>query len=110
MRKKENKQRLAQLICNSITSARKQDLELPLIITAADQTYEVEGNEVTSMFLCNHEEADPGIVLHAKQAEKELLVVAKDTDVLFLTTLAFAAFQIKEKWFYEYDASKMCRH
>ena len=103
---KENKQQLVQLICNYVTSEAKQDLELPFIITAADQTYQVKGNEVTAMFQCNHEEADTRLVLHAILAEKDVVVVAKDTDVLVLMIWAFVALQIKHKWFLKYDASK----
>ena len=57
------------------------------MFTAADQMFEVKGNEVTAMFQCNHKEADTRLVLHAILAEK---VFKRPTS----------------KWFFKYDASK----
>ena len=55
------------------------------------------------MFSCNHEEADYRIVLHALLCTQDVVVVAKDTDVLVLLIWAYSHFNVQYKWYFSYE-------
>ena len=55
------------------------------------------------MFECNHEEADYRLVLHALISEQDVVVVAKDTDVLVLLVWAYVHFNVRYKWYMMYE-------
>ena len=52
---------------------------------------------------CNHEEADTRLILHAAESKQDVVIVAKDTDVLVLMVWAFAFLDVKCKWFFRKD-------
>ena len=62
---------------------------IPFIITSREKDYFVSpaGNKAISV--CNHEEADTPLVLHASKVDSDV-VVCKDTDVLILIIWAYS--------------------
>ena len=55
------------------------------------------------IFLCNHEEADTRMVLHACLEDTIVIVVSKDTDVLILLIYAYAKHQPANQWYMKID-------
>ena len=49
-------------------------------------------HSVSTLFLCNHEEVDSQLVLHATESDTEVVVVSKDTDVFALLVM------LKRSW------------
>ena len=77
----------------------------PTIVNDEDDTYMIatSGN-VTELFVCNHEEADTRMIYHASlQESKNVVLVANDSDVLFLGGYA-CALDKSRNWFYNYEA------
>ena len=62
-----------------------------LLVSINDAKYywHIDGDEVTHNFECNREEADTRMVLYAALSSKDIVVVATDTDVLFMMIYAF---------------------
>ncbi|CAM1319293.1 Uncharacterised protein r2_g2746 [Pycnogonum litorale] len=65
---------------------------------------------------CNHEEADTRLILHAVESKQDVVIVAKDTDVLVLMVWAFAFLDVQRKWFFRKDdgqfadVGEICSH
>lgn len=57
-------------------------LPCPLIVTKKGSNYKASPIECELLFLCNLNEADTRLVLHAIQTNKNVVVVSKDTNVL----------------------------
>ena len=68
-----NKQELIKFVASYVTQERKYRFKLPLIITFA-----YINNEVEEIFICNHEEANTRLILHAFLAKNDVVIVAKD--------------------------------
>ena len=58
----------------------------PFIITVGDKTYRLQDGSL-EIEDCNHEEADTRLVLTALKLETDVVVVAKDTDVIQMYSL-----------------------
>ena len=54
----------------------------------------------------NHEEADMKMVLHALREMRNVVVVARDTDVLVLMVYAYALKDIKDDWYMKIGEKK----
>ena len=106
LRNAKNKEELINIIVRFVKSCRGQQLIGPsFIVTAGDKVYRFqEGQERITE--CNHEEADTQMILFAYQETSDIVVVAKDTDVLILLIWAYSHFDIKYDWFLKYDAEK----
>ena len=52
---------------------------------------------------CTHEEADTRLVLHALQADTDVVVVAGDTDVLVIMVWAYHTYQVTHNWYMRID-------
>ena len=102
----DNKQELVAIIAKYLTTDVSTNFRCPVIVTANDNTYEINEYGVTTVFKCNHEEADYRLVFHAVRSDKDVVVVAKDTDVLILLVWAYNNFSIKHQWFMQYDTEK----
>ena len=76
---------------------------IPFIITSREKNYFVlpTGNKVISV--CNHEEADTRLVLHASKVDSDVAVVCKNTDVLILMIWAYSKLNITNNWYFKYD-------
>lgn len=81
-------------------------LSLPTVFTSGETTVKIQDRKVTEIFNCNHEEADTRLILHAALTEGDVVIVAKDTDVLILMIWAHHAFGIRHKWLMKYDNNK----
>ena len=62
------------------------------------------GNKVISV--CNHEEADTRLVLHASKVDSDAFIVCKDTDVLILMIWTYSKMNITNNWYLKYDHKK----
>ena len=103
----ENKEELIQLLVKYLgTEEGMAQLEHPYIITAGDATFAVRNGTVSELFRCSHEEADTRLVLHALKSDTDVVVVAKDTDVLVLMIWAYEQQNISKKWYMKYDHNK----
>ena len=67
----------------------------PFIVTAGDKIYRFQESQ-EKVNECNHEVAETRIILLA----------SRDTDVLVLLVWAYAHHDIKQNWFFKYDAQK----
>ena len=61
----------------------RQLINLPFIVRAGDKIYRFQEGQ-DKLNECNNNEADTRTILLAYQATNEIVVVAKDTDVLVL--------------------------
>ena len=79
-------------------------ISLPTVVNDEDITWEIHpSGEHTQIFVCNHEEADTRMIYHATlQGKNDVVIVANDTDVLFLGAYACALDESK-KWFVNYE-------
>ena len=87
--------------------SEKANLFYPTIINDEDNTWMIEpsSGNVTELFVCNHEEADTRMIYHASlQGTKNVVIVANDSDVLFLGAYA-CALDKSSRWFYNYEGS-----
>ena len=74
-----------------------------MIVNDKYHTVLINSEGVLDLFECNHEEADYRLVLHALISEQDVVVVAKDTDVLVLLVWAYAHFKVQYKWYLMYE-------
>ena len=106
LRNAKNKKELININVKFIKSNKlRQLINSPFIVTAGNKIYRFEeGQEKINEF--NHEEADTRTILLASQGTNDVVVVAKDTDVLALLVWAYGHHNIKCNWFIKYDAEK----
>ena len=106
LRNAKNKEELININVKFIKSNKlRQLINSPFIVTAENKIYRFEeGQEKINE--CNHEEADTRIILLASQGTNDVVVVAKNTDVLVLLVWAYGHHNIKCNWFIKYDAEK----
>ena len=74
------------------------------VVNDDDTTWEIEpsSGDLTQVFICNHEEADTRMIYHASlQGTTKVVLVANDTDVLFLGAYA-CALDKSRRWFLNY--------
>jgi len=106
LRNAENKEQLLELITKYVFSLKGRRLiDMPFIITVRNKIHRLNGsgNEEEE---CNHEEADTRLILLALKEETDIVIVAKDTDVLVLLIWAYEKYHVKHKWYFKYDADK----
>ena len=116
LRNGDNKNQLIKIILRFILSEEgKKLLRFPFIITSGDDIFRIDNGQQTEK-KCNHEEADTRLILLAHQERNDVVVVAKDTDVLVLLVWAYTHYSKKQNWFFKYDSTKyadigkICRH
>ena len=80
----ENKEDLIRIITEYLTSEKGRRLSnLPLIITRKNYAWRIDDDTVEEINGCsNHEDGDTKMILHALRENKDVVVVATDTDVL----------------------------
>ena len=106
----ENKNALINLISNFLESEEgRNHLNLPTVVTSGERTIKIQDGQVIEMFNCNHEEADTRLILHSVLLEGDVIVVAKDTDVLIVMIWAYHALEIRYQWFMKYDHDKYAK-
>ena len=95
LRNAKNNEELINIIVKFIKCNKRQQLiNSPFIVTAGDNIYRFqEGQDKVNE--CNHEEADTRMILLAYQETNDVVVVAKDTDVLVLLVQAYTHNNIK---------------
>ena len=104
-----NKEELINIIARYLQSENaRKNMPFPMIVNNKYKTMHISSTEVSEMFSCNHEEADYRIVLHALLCKENLVVVAKDTDVLVLLIWAYSHFNVQYKWYLTYNRGRNC--
>ena len=83
----------------------RQLINLPFIVRAGDKIYRFQEGQ-DKLNECNNKEADTRTILLAYQETNEIVVVAKDTNVLVLLVWAYAHYNMKHNWLFKYDAKK----
>ena len=78
--------RLGAKFCKS--EGTKTHITVLLIFTDRDKTWKITKENKTSLFKCNHEEADICYILHACLEDTNVVIVTKDTDILVLMVYA----------------------
>ena len=74
-----------RMLIKFIIPPNELDSILPITVTETSHTWSINRKDCEYLFDCNHEEFDTRIVLHASLlVEENVVVVAKDTDVLVL--------------------------
>ena len=77
-----------------------------LTINDNKYTWNINGDEITHNFECNHKEADMHMVLHAGFSSEEVSVAATGTDVLNLMVYAYSKFLVKRTSVLRYENDK----
>ena len=99
-----NKEALITAITRYLRSEnRRLSLPFPMIVNDKYDTMSINSEGVTNLFECNHEEGDYRLVLHALISQQDVVIVAKDTDVLVLLVWAYVHFNIQFKWYMMYE-------
>ena len=107
LRNSENKKQLLGLISKYVLADKGNEIKVPFIITVGDENYKLKRTgEVESKTNCNHEEADSRIVLLALEANSDVVIVAKDTDILILLVWAYTKHNIDHTWYFKYGNEK----
>ena len=112
----DNKTDLIRLIARFLKEDGCYTGAIPLVFTVCNEAFQVFNGSVQEMKKCNHEEADTRLILHAVQSTQDVVIVAKDTDVLVLMVWAFAFLDIKRKWVFRKDdgqfadVGEICSH
>ena len=79
----ENKMDLIRLFVEYLKSDEiRSKFTIPVTVTKADKTWKISEAGSYNIFLCNYEEADTRLVLHASLENTPCVVRSKDTDVL----------------------------
>ena len=64
---------------------------VPIVINIGEYTWRIEdGVSPLHLFSCNHEEADSRMAPHASKSSRDVVIVAKDTDVLMLLIYSYS--------------------
>ena len=87
------------------SSLMKLFFRLPVSINDAKYTWNINRDEVTHNFECNHEKVDTRMVLHAVLPSVDV-VVATGTDVLILMIYTYSKFMVKRRWVFRYENDK----
>ena len=80
------------------TPEGRNRLKFPITVTETSHTWSINREGCEYLLDCNHEEADTRIVLHASIAEENVVVVAKDKDVLVLLVNEFSKLLPIQEW------------
>ena len=103
----ENKTDLLKMVVPFFTLPEfRRRLETPLITNDKDTTLMITEDSVSTLILCNHEEADSRLVLHATESATEVVVVSKDTYVFVLLVYAYAKLEPSHHWFMKIDTGR----
>ena len=103
----DNKRDLIKLASKFYQSPEgRQMLSLPLTFTDGDRTLEITRFRSIERFQCNQEEADTRLILHASLQDTNVVVVAKDTDILLLLVHAYNKLKPSNKWFMKIDRER----
>ena len=79
---------------------------IPLVFTNRDEAWMITANNERQFDDCNHEEADTKILVHALREDTNVVVVARDTDVLILMVFAYALKNVAKEWYMKYAPDK----
>jgi len=60
------------------------NLDIPITITEEENTIRIDHSGWSYLAICNHEEADSRMPLHAANCNSDCVIVSKDTDVFLL--------------------------
>jgi len=102
----ENKDGLISLLACFIKSEEGRSLlKYPYIMTTRDATFLI-GENVSLLHLCNHEEADTRLVLHAYMANSDVVIVATDTDILMIMIWVYHMYNLSFNWYFKFKHNK----
>ena len=100
----EKKTDLFHLLVNFLKIYEKN---VPIVINVGKYAWRIEdGVSPLNLFCCcNNEEADSRIVLHASKSSGNVVIVAKDTDILMLLIYSYSTCEISKEWVLKYDTN-----
>ena len=70
---------------------------VPVSINNGKYTWNINGDEITHTFECNHEEADTQMVLYAILSSEDV-VVGAGIDVLIFMIYVYSKYMVKRRW------------
>ena len=106
LHRNENKNDLIQLLARFLKEDGVYNGTIPLVFTSSNATFRVCDGTVAEVDECNHEEADTRLILHAAASTQDVVIVAKDTDVLVLMVWAYVVLNVEQKWYFKKDHDK----
>ena len=99
LRNAENKELLLELITMYVFAENgKRLINTPIVITEGNKNYRILKNDCLEE---EYEEADTRLVLLALKEQTDVVIVAKDTDVLVLLVWAYSQYCIRHKWYFK---------
>ena len=101
LHRNENKNDLIQLLARFRKEDGVYNGTIPLVFTSSNATFRVCDGTVAEVDECNHEEADTRLILHAAASTQDVVIVAKDTDVLVLMVWAYVVLNVEQKWYFK---------
>ena len=103
----DNKNDLISLFVKYLkTTERRNRLKLSITVAGTSHKWSINREGCEYMFDCNHEEADTSTLLHASLAKENVVVDAKDTDVLVLLVNEYSKLLPTQEWVRKYDMNK----
>ena len=80
--------------------------KVPIVINVGEYTWKIkDGVSPLHLFSWYHEEADIRIALHASKSSGNIVIVAKDSDVLILLIYSYSTCAISKEWVLNYDTN-----
>ena len=79
---------------------------MPITITEDENTIQIDQTGWSYLDICNHEEADIRIPLHAAASNTACMIDSKDTDVFLLLVYALYKSKSQKTWYMKYANDK----
>ena len=80
--------------------------KVPIVINVGEYTWKIQdGVSPLHLFSWYHEEADSRIAIHASKSSGNIVIVAKDSDVLMLLIYSYSTCAICKEWVLKYDTN-----
>ena len=79
---------------------------MPITINEGENTIRIDQTGWSYLDICNHEEADSRIPLHAAVSNTDCMIVSNDTDVFLFLIYAFYKCKSQKTWYMKYDNDK----
>ena len=102
----ENKEDLISLFATYLKSEDWVSQTTPVYFTRKAETWEHHHQTSRRIGDCNHEEADTRMLIHALRENTNVVIVARDTDVLMIMIYIYALKEVTAVWYMKYGAEK----
>ena len=101
-----NKQDLIALFASYLKSESSVSRNIPVYFNKKDESWCVRQGIPSRLADCNHEEADTKMMVFALREDTDVVIVARDTDVLILMIYIYAKRKITSNLYMKYAAGK----